>query len=299
MVLLHFTADEFLRLGLELVGFTDQRQERTQRSTNVQRFRSSFGTYPEICSVIFDDFQTTAIADARIAKPSYHFFLITLNWLTTYKKEKELARWGDEKSIRTHVRTYLFALQAFKANKIVWRDLSTAPEIFVLTVDGVHCRISEPRTEPDHRWKSYKLNKPGVAYELGISIWNSQLVWVNGPFKGGMKDLLIFREPNGLKSKIPAGKKILADSGYPGEHSKVSLRRHTDTPAVYNFKNRALARHESFNSSIKKFKALEERFRHRGPKNGPRGINFHKAVFEAVCVIVQYEMDNGHPLFDV
>jgi hypothetical protein len=58
---------------------------------------------------------------------------------------------------------------------------------------------------------------------------------------------------------------------------------------------RARARHESFNKRIKQFKVLSECFRHA------KGANFkkHKIVFETICVIVQYEMENGHPLFDV
>lgn len=64
-----------------------------------------------------------------------------------------------------------------------------------------------------------------------------------------------------------------------------------DTRAIKGFKNRAKARHETFNTRLKNFKILDERFRH--------GVTKHKAVFEACCVIVQYEMDNGHPLFDV
>ena len=60
---------------------------------------------------------------------------------------------------------------------------------------------------------------------------------------------------------------------------------------VKSFKRRARARHETFNGRLKNFKILAERFRHGVPK--------HKAVFEAICVIVQYDMENGHPMFDV
>ena len=54
---------------------------------------------------------------------------------------------------------------------------------------------------------------------------------------------------------------------------------------------RAHARHEAFNGRLKSFKVLAEKFRH--------GQEKHKSVFEAVCVIVQYDMENGRPLFDI
>ena len=37
-----------------------------------------------------------------------------------------------------------------------------------------------------------KFNKAGVNYELGISISESRLVWMNGPFKAGTNDAMVF-----------------------------------------------------------------------------------------------------------
>ena len=116
---------------------------------------------------------------------------------------------------------------------------------------------------------------------------------MKGPFKPGENaDIKIFRqEPNGLKKQIPDGKKAIGDRGYRGEQEKVSIRNPHDSATVKDFKNRARARHESFNGRIKQFRVLDARFRH--------DVDEHQVVFEAVCVILQYEMENGHPLFDV
>ena len=104
-------------------------------------------------------------------------------------------------------------------------------------------------------------------------------------------DITIFRQKDGLKSKIPTGKRAIGDSGYKGEPETVSVRNSLDSYAVKKFKSRARARHENFNGRIKNFKILDERFCH--------GIEKHQVVFEAVCVITQYELENGSPLFDV
>jgi hypothetical protein len=130
-----------------------------------------------------------------------------------------------------------------------------------------------------------------LTYELGISIYSNQLVWVNGPFPAGVPDISVFRKEGGLKSQIPHGKKIIADEGYPGEDQIISLRNPFDSIATKTLKKRAKARHETFNGRLKSFRILDERFRQRVPK--------HKAVFEACCVLVQYELEHGHPLFDV
>jgi hypothetical protein len=98
------------------------------------------------------------------------------------------------------------------------------------------------------------------------------------------------RKPHGLKTKTPPGKKVIADKGHPGE-PQISTRNPFDPPEVTQIKKRAKARLETFNGRLKVFKKLEHRFRH--------GVKKHRAVFEAVCILLQCESENGHPLFEV
>jgi hypothetical protein len=170
--------------------------------------------------------------------------------------------------------------------------------VFIISVDGTHCRINEPRKEPSSGWYSKKHNKAGLAYELGIAIRSNKLVWINGPFPAGQNDISIYRKPNGLKSKIPANKRVIGDEGYKGEPGQISIRNPFDTPAIRDLKHRAKARHETFNARIKNFQILDQRFRH-GNTPTKTVLENHKAVFEAVCVVVQFEMENGHPIFAV
>jgi hypothetical protein len=197
---------------------------------------------------------------------------------------------SDDKTLRKHIKKYVDAIAALKEEKIIWDDGDD--EIFLLSVDGVHFRINEPRTEPSSKWCSHKHKSAGLNYELGISIYKSRLVWINGPFKAAVHDRTIFRT-EGLADKMPVGTKAIADRGYTGEEckEKLSIRNRRDSDALRQFKKRVRARHENFNARIKVFKILEERFRH--------GVKRHQAIVEAVCVLVQYDMENGHPLFDV
>jgi DDE superfamily endonuclease len=103
-------------------------------------------------------------------------------------------------------------------------------------------------------------------------------------------DLVIFRKEGGLKDHIPDGFKAIGDKGYIGEE-KISLKNQLDSLPVKTFKRIARARHEDINGRIKRFDILSERFRH--------GPNKHKAAFEAVCVIMQYNLENGHPLHTI
>jgi hypothetical protein len=168
--------------------------------------------------------------------------------------------------------------------------------VFLLTVDGVHCQIHEPRhptLSKDRSYYSHKFHRAALNYELGISVYDNALVWLNGPTKASKHDLGIFKSPNGLKATIPEGKMAIADRGYRGKEltAVLSTPNSCDPAEVRKMKSRARARHESFNAKIKNFGVLAGCFRHT--------LNDHKIVFEAVCVICQYQMENGSPLFDV
>eukprot|EP00957_Ditylum_brightwellii_P143562 10937391-Ditylum_brightwellii.AAC.1 len=89
---------------------------------------------------------------------------------------------------------------------------------------------------------------------------------------------------------IPEGKRVIGDDGYNGEPNVISTHKEFDSYELSNFKDCVLARHESFNSCFKAFKVLKTKFQH--------GVSNHKTVFEAVCAIVLYNLENGDkPLF--
>jgi hypothetical protein len=110
---------------------------------------------------------------------------------------------------------------------------------------------------------SHKFNQAGLNYELGISIYDKKLVWMNGPFPASRNDISIFRT-EGLKDKIPVGKLVVGDKGYRGEPAIISTPNSHDSVEVCEFKSWARARHETFNGRVKNFRCLSERFRHHG-----------------------------------
>ena len=64
-----------------------------------------------------------------------------------------------------------------------------------------------------------------------------------------------------------------------------------DAKDLHAFKTRARLRHETFNGRLKMYGILQKRFRH--------SFDIHIFAFEAVVVTVQYQMDNGSPIFAV
>jgi DDE superfamily endonuclease len=163
---------------------------------------------------------------------------------------------------------------------------------FIATVDGIHCRINEPRhpeLSKNPKFYSHKFHQAALDYELAVSVTESRLLWMNGPFPASVHDVTVFRRD--LKARVPRGGKLIGDKGYIGERNIISTPRSRNPQHLRNFKSRARARHERFNGMVKTFDCISGQFRH--------GIRCHKIVFEAVCVVCQYQIELVSPLFDV
>lgn len=186
-----------------------------------------------------------------------------------------------------------------KASKIVWPEKwnsdpnSKDCPIFLVSVDGIHTQIFEPMNgtySKNPKYYSHKFNQSALAYEIAISLWTNQVVWVNGPFPAGKPDREIFQE--GLLQMIPKGKKVIADAAYLSqEMPMLRISNKTDSKEVALMKRRGKARQESFNAKVKKFKAMAETFRH--------GESKRPICFEAIVVICQYQIERSAPLFDI
>jgi hypothetical protein len=147
-----------------------------------------------------------------------------------------------------------------------------------------------------------------LKWELAVAIHQQQIVHIGGPFCGGLHDSSIY---NGdlsevdyelfskvgisgpyypLEQKIENGKLGVADSAYAG-YKKLMLYGGDDSEELAMFKTRAKLRHETVNGRLCKFQIVNGTFRHSKAKQ--------HIAFLAVAVLVQYELDESAPLFDV
>ena len=81
---------------------------------------------------------------------------------------------------------------------------------------------------------------------------------------------------------------MIADDIYKDQEiaDVISNRNELDPRDLAYFKDRALSRHEIFNSFLKKWKVLDEVFR-------AHDLDDHQVCFEAVAAIACYQLDNG------
>jgi len=293
-----YTSDELLKIGLRLVNYTVRRIKRATRKTNIERFVGHFGGKPDVISLIWEDLQLTDNEEAKIGKDDLFIdhYLMALHALKRYPTELEREAAFDISHAygRDWVWFFVYKIRCLKYDKILWPEDNFGDDLWVITVDGTHCWIQEPRHESwsmDTRYFSHKFGKAALNYELGIALSTSRLVWMNGPFPAGESDNKTFKTRGLMKKLEETGKRGIADGGYPGHPQLLSTPNNHDSKAVKKFKSRALKRHEKFNGMTKTFGCLSGRFRH--------SIDRFTHCFEAVCVICQYQLENGEPLYDI
>ena len=266
----------------------------------LKTFHAHYGSKPNVLADMWFDL----VADGNLTKKEksiegFKRFMMAFYFLYHYPKSSEAfaARFkvGERSCRGKPLWDWISLIASLKKKKIKWpaRLNSSLTETFIVTVDGVDFRVWEkqhPLFPIDKSQCSQKFSHGAVKYEIAISIFEPKVVSIDGPHRGGKHDLTIFKEK--LMHLIREGKKVIADRGYRSNQLQMlSTPNALDSKQLHNFKSRARARHETFNGRIKKFQSMEQTFRHGAVK--------HKLAFEAVVVTLQYQMDNGNPIFDV
>lgn len=295
------TASQALVKGLKFLRYDDLAIAKLSKNAWVKRFKAHFGSGPlDLAEQWYDLCQGSCnikLPKEDKSERGFRCFLHAHYWLFTKPKNRfiSMSNFGlTEKEVSGKTLwCWIARIAALKEKKIVWHkdlDKRNGPKI-ILSVDGVDFKTWEPSSSHFNRdpsWCSSKMKASAYRYELAIDVWSSKLVWINGPFKAGSNnDLKIFKSK--LMGKIPKGKKVIADRGYGGV-LQVCIPSTRDPPHVRKFSSRVRCRHETFNGRIKKFSSMDQTWTH--------GVEKHKMALEAVCVTMQYQMDNGSTLFD-
>jgi hypothetical protein len=294
-----------LKQGLRYVQVESKGMSKDKQN---KEFHKHYGSSPTVLANIWYDLTTTDIVEARVSEKEqcetgFRMFLVSHYYLWTYPKNSNLLasrfRICERYSRGRHIWKWIERIAALKKKKIIWdpRLNDSNSEIFVVTIDGTDFRAWEkkhPTLPRDNGQCSQKFNHGAVKYEIAISIFAAKVVWIGGSFRGGEHDMTMLRE-GGLLDKIAPGKLGVVDRGYkssrPEVESKLSLPNVHDPKELNNFKSRSRLRQETFNGRLKFFNVLSQTFEH--------AFELHHLAFEAVVVIVQYQMDNGSPIFAV
>ena len=271
----------FLNEGRVLMA----RRNRVAAKTEISRFRSMFGTGPNICALLWKRISSsTSIPNGG---KTVHL-LWALMLLKLYCAESVLATLAGgvhEQTFRKWSWWFVEAISNLQYSVIVWnnRFRNDIGNVALVSVDGTDFEIYQ--WQPFWTgWYSHKFKGPGVRYEVGLCILTGEIVWIHGPFPcGRWPDLKIFR--SAMKNSLSPGEKVVADLGYRGEPN------HIITPSGDRSEpeSKIRGRHETVNGRFKNWAILQRVFRHEVQK--------HQPAFGAVAVITQLQLENGEPLF--
>ena len=141
----------------------------------------------------------------------------------------------------------------------------------------------------DPKFMSHKFKSNAVKYEVGVCILSGNIVWINGPFRGGESDITIIRQA--ALDALDKNEMIEADGGYNGEPYYIKCPNDASSRNQRYIKTVARSRHETTNKRFKIFEILKIRFRH--------SMLQHSMCFRAVAVITQLNIEHGAPLYSL
>lgn len=295
---------EALADGLSYVGF-DYSRQKCREALLVRRFRAHYGVGPKAIAAVFSDlkrYQPEKSHDLRC-------LFMAASWLKLYDTEEIMAgRWQfGEEYCRNTVREYVSRIQQLKPLKISFDGLD--PNCEFLPVDTVHIRSQEFRCEPSSKWFSHKFNGPGVSFEVVNDPIEGKFRWTNGPKPASTHDMTFLRGGKKGKKKhwdksslyfvIRSLKniKLVGDSAYDGQADVVTTTKDAHNPETKKLFARMKSMQETCFKRLKDFKVLRESFRHG--KGTDDKLEKIKISFEATAVLLQYDFENGHSLFEV
>ena len=146
-----------------------------------------FGEGPIAINKLFKDCRKKL----RKFKEKYAF--MTLQWLKTYAFEVDLAGRYDccERTVEPKLKEYVRLFQSFIKSKVKFRGFDD--RVYQFTCDGQNYNTNEFRMSPSSKWYNHKSHSSGVKYLYACHLYESRLVYMEGPVPCGVNDISMYK----------------------------------------------------------------------------------------------------------
>jgi hypothetical protein len=291
-------------IGLDIMNV---RRGKKSNKRLLLEFHKHFGSLPlDIADCWFDlcNYDETVLSKKEKSEKGFKQYLAAHYWLWARPKSAEMfaSRFGLclDYVQGQELWKWIERIAGLTEKKIVWEASlnSRDTEVFAVSTDGVDFKLWErqhPDFPIDRKAMSHKFKSCGAKYIIVLSVYKPKCVFIEGPFAGGVHDLNMFKESGLMKKMKDNGKVCIANRGFRSKHAHERKRfaypDYMDSKELNNFKSRARLQQETYNRRLKHFQALSSTF--------TNGFVKHGIALRAVAVIVQYQMDNGSPIFCV
>lgn len=298
------SANDVQQIGLDIMKV--RRGRKDDERMNIE-FHKHFGSSPlDIAEIWYDlcNHDENLLSKKEKSNKGFKRYLIAMYWLWAKPKNAALLASRFDCCLDyvqgREIWLWIERIMSLAGKKIIWDSSldSEDTEVFAISTDGVDFPVWErqhPKYPVDTKAMSHKFRSCGAKYIIALSCFSSKCVFIGGPYRGGKGDLDMFIE-SGLMQKMKAnGKLCIADRGFRSkfEHERnvFSYPDYMDSKELNNFKSRVRCRQETYNRRLKHFEALSGTFKN--------GFDKHGIAVRAVAVIIQYQMDNGSPIYTV
>jgi hypothetical protein len=158
-------------------------------------------------------------AHMRGAQPKHLLWaLVLVKVYSTEDVHRRIVGWPDSKTYRKWS-WYFLDLAASLRDDVIELDKRldgvdpNTQLTCLMSVDGTDCPIMDPWPF-DPKWYSEKFFGPGLKYDVGVSIFGCDIVWINGPFVASTADSTIFIQK--LTNMLADDEGVEVDKGYKG-----------------------------------------------------------------------------------
>ena len=196
----------------------------------------------------------------------------------------------------------------FSTEAIQDHDAVIRSTMQIFTCQQITSLHGEMRCSPRSEWWSHKFNGPGTAFEVvSDPVDKGRMRWARGPAPCSSHDITYLRggkkgqkgnwDKSSLYHNVPEGVRLVGDSAYGGQHDKVSVTMDAHKPETKRLFARMKSMQETCFKRLKGFGVLGGTFRHG--KNKEDKLKKIGIIFDACAVLLQYDIENGYPLFEV
>ena len=298
-------ANQVMLLGLSYMGFSTAKQASRSYDKNSVEFKKHYGLSPHVVAQIWHDLCTTDIEESKLSEKEkgqkgLTYLLMVMHFMYVYPRNRHVlaSRFGVCDKLASGQALWKWASRlAGLHKKVIYfpEDFADPDGIpFVMSLDCRDHKCSEKKHPRFNLDRAYSSKKHGghaaLKYELGVSLFHDQIVWIGKPCRASKADITIFRE-GGLKQKfleIFPGKYIIVDLGYRSsqeDEKMLAYPNSSDLIPLKKFKSLARCRQEDVNARMSKFKVLNYEFEH--------SIEKHEICFTCVSVMLQYQLNCG------
>ena len=284
-------------------------ERRNWESKKDQRIKSLFGADSFIIAQIW--MMIDPLIEKDQAKNTVHngaeqkHLLYALCFLKVYGPNEEvhcaILDWPHSDTFRKwswYIIDKIFSLQNIVINlhnRFSGYDICNVNTDCLMTLDGMDIPCCEPHPFNKGMY-SQKHNGPGIQYQIAICIKTGWIVWIHGPFAGGICERTVFM--GGLNKYLLPGEFVEADQGFTNVPT-IKTPGAAITSKQKKQKSVARSRHECIQSKFKVFNVMNTFFHHMAGRSREIMMEKHGKCFAAVAVITQLKIMNGEKTFDV